>query len=128
MNVSRRNRSFATTVIAVLIASSLFAGIANADMVSTREAMGQYDRAALSNLLQTEQAQQQLLAMGVDPDRVAERVASLTNAELAHFNQQLEEGPAGSSVAGVILTLFIVFVITDMLCATDLFNFVKCIN
>jgi len=128
MHAFRQTRVFAGFFAALVMASSLLAANAHADMMSTQDAIADYDRAALTDLLQTQEAQEQLVALGADPERVAERVAHLTDAELAQFNAQLEEGAAGGNAAGVVLTVFIVFVITDMLCATDLFSFVKCIN
>ena len=49
-------------------------------------------------------------------------------AELAEFEQQLAEAPTGEGVVGIIVLFLVVFIITDMLCATDLFPFVKCIR
>jgi hypothetical protein len=52
----------------------------------------------------------------------------MTDQEVARLNQHLAELPAGGDVLGVILILFIVFIITDMLGATDIFPFVKPVN
>jgi len=105
---------------------------ANAAMVGTAEVLveqqQQVDRAQLLAMLDDQGVQQKLESLGVDRTQVAERIKSLTNAELAQFNQQLAEAPAGGSVLGIIVLLLVVFIITDMLCATDLFSFVKCIN
>ncbi len=79
-------------------------------------------------MLDREEIQAQLTAMGVDPVAAKIRVSQMNEAELAELNQRLEELPAGSDVLGVILTVFIVLVITDMLGATDVFPFVKNIN
>ena len=50
----------------------------------------------------------------------------MTDAEIAQINQRIAEMPAGgSSVLGVLLIIFIVFVITDVLGATDIFPFIK---
>ncbi|MGS7337782.1 PA2779 family protein, partial [Enterobacter kobei] len=46
----------------------------------------------------------------------------------AQFNQQLDQAPAGAGVVGIIVLFLVIFIITDMLCATNIFNFVKCIN
>jgi hypothetical protein len=52
-------------------------------------------------------------------------VASLTDAEVARINQQIEKLPAGGdSFLGILVLIFIIFVITDALGATDIFPFV----
>jgi hypothetical protein len=51
-------------------------------------------------------------------------VAALTDAEVARLNQRIAELPAGGDVLGVILLIFIIFVITDAIGATDIFPFV----
>ena len=115
----------------LLSASLLGATIAPAQaaMVGTAQAVaaqqGALDRARLASLLEREDLQAQLAAMGVDVGHARERVASLTDAEVARINLQLERLPAGSdSVLGVLLLIFIVFIITDALGATDIFPFV----
>src|SRR5690606_42009654 len=82
----------------------------------------------LMAMLEDDQVKEKLVSMGVDRDQVESRIASLTPAELAQFNQQLDQAPAGAGVVGIIVLFLVIFIITDMLCATDIFNFVKCIN
>ena len=88
-------------------------------------AQSQQSITGLQQLLQREDAQQQLLALGVRPDQVRERVASLSDSELARINQGIDTLNAGSeSVLGILLVIFIVFVITDVIGATDIFPFI----
>ena len=77
--------------------------------------------------LAAKELKQQLHALGVDAAELDDRIASLTPAEIAQLNAELAEKPAGG-VLGILLTIFVVFIFTDMLCATDIFSFVKCIN
>jgi hypothetical protein len=119
----------------LLSASLLGASIAPAQaaMVGTAQVIaaqqGSLDRARLASLLEREDLQRQLRAQGVDIQQARERVASLTDAEVARINQQFEQLPAGSdSVLGVLVLIFIVFIITDALGATDIFPFVHPIN
>ena len=62
--------------------------------------------------------------MGVDADQVKQRVAQMTDQEVATLNQRVGDLPAGGDVLGVVLLVFIVFVITDAIGATDIFPFV----
>jgi predicted PurR-regulated permease PerM len=106
--------------------------MANAAMVGTAEVLyeqqQQVDRQQLLGMLEDQGVQEKLQGMGVDRSQVEERINSLTSAELAQFNQQLSEAPAGAGVVGVIVLFLVIFIITDMLCATNIFSFVKCIN
>ena len=81
-------------------------------------------RDGLQQLFEQETAQQQLQAWGVSPDKIKSRIDSLTDAELARINQQVNDLHAGGSVLGILLVIFIVFVITDVIGATDIFPFI----
>jgi hypothetical protein len=85
-------------------------------------------RDSLQQLLSREAAQQQLLALGVDPEWVASRTDSLSDSELARINQGIEHLNAGGDVLGILLVIFIVFVITDVIGATDIFPFIHPVN
>lgn len=107
--------------------------LANAAMIGTGEVLAeqqqQVDRQQLLSMLDEQGVQEKLLSMGVDRSQVEGRINSLTSAELAQFNQQLSQAPAGASgVVGIIVLFLVIFIITDLLCATNIFNFVKCIN
>lgn len=112
----------------------LFAQIpmAQAAMIGTPEVVAEQqqkvDQKQLITMLDDQDVQKKLEAMGVDRDQVESRINSLTPAELAQFNQQLDEAPAGAGVVGIIVLFLVIFIITDMLCATNIFNFVNCIN
>ena len=127
----RTTRLLKKTGTLLLSASLLGATIAPAQaaMVGTAQVVaaqqGSLDRARLAALLEREDLQRELGAMGVDVEDARDRVAGLTDAEVARINQQLERLPAGSdSVLGVLVLIFIIFVITDALGATDIFPFV----
>ncbi len=81
-------------------------------------------RDSLQQLLARDSARQQLQALGVDPQWAAKRIDSLTESELARINQGIGELHAGGDVLGVLLVVFIVFVITDVIGATDIFPFI----
>ncbi len=86
---------------------------------------------AKTELIQTinrDDIKQQLLNMGVNPEDITSRIDLMTHEEIAQLNQQIDELPAGGDVLGVILIIFIVFVITDVIGATDIFPFIKPVN
>lgn len=101
---------------------------AYASMVSTetvlQQAQRSVDRSELLQMLDREDVQTQLQAMGVDAAAAKQRVASMTDEEIRQLNAHLSEMPAGGDALGILLFLFLVFVVTDMLGATDIFPFV----
>ncbi|GAA3590297.1 PA2779 family protein [Marinobacter sp. CA1] len=128
---TRTIRQLAPLLCLALLASMLTVP-AQAAIVGTGELIQQQhqtqSRASLSQALSQDDVRQSLKALGVSEDQVQQRIDRLTPAELASFNQQLNEAPAGEGVVGVIVLFVLVFIITDMLCATDLFPFVNCIR
>lgn len=116
-----------TTSLAGLISVSAQAGVVSTEAAIAEQRIS-YDRAQLLDLLNQEGVRQQLTDMGVEPTQVESRIASLTSEELAQLNAQLQDLPAGEGVLGLVVLIFIVFIVTDMLCATDIFPFVNCIN
>jgi len=102
----------------------LQAAIIDNDQIIT-QATPTWDRERLLEVLERQQARDQLEALGVSPEDVKKRVAQMTDTEVARLNRHLDESPAGGGVLGLLLILFIVFIITDMLGATDIFPFVK---
>lgn len=82
-------------------------------------------RSNLHQFLDQETTRQQLVAWGVSPDLVKARVDSMTDSEVARINQEINQLEAGgTSVLGVLLIIFLVFVITDVIGATNIFPFI----
>ena len=88
----------------------------------------QYDQQQLLALIERDAVQQQLQQYGVTAAEAEARINAMTHAELLAFNDALQNAPAGEGLLSTLFAVFVVFVITDMLCATDLFTFVQCIN
>jgi hypothetical protein len=101
---------------------------AYAGMTSTTTAVQQQQRelarSELLELLDRQAVQAQLQELGVDPETAKQRVATMTDEEIRQLNGHLSEMPAGEGVLGLVALIFIVFIITDMLGATDVFPFV----
>lgn len=89
------------------------------------ETPAQHTRDSLQQLFMQEQVRAQLQALGVSPEWASERARTLTDADLARINNGTGQLEAGSdSVLGILLTIFIIFVITDIIGATDIFPFI----
>jgi len=133
MNGIRRYAKQFSLVMAILMAfATTFSVSAHAGMVGTGELIQQQqvnlDRQQLLNMLEQQDVKEKLAELGVSEDQVAERIQNLTPTELADFEQQLAEAPTGEGVVGIIVLFLLVFIITDMLCATNLFSFINCIR
>lgn len=114
------------SLVVLPIGPAQAAMIGNAQIVN--EVQAELNRGEILRMLDREAAQQQLKALGVSPDMVKERVAQMTDAEVAQLNQHLADLPAGGDIWGVLLLLLIVFIITDVIGATDIFPFIKPVN
>lgn len=130
---SHTKRAWTSMVLTfVFIHTVIFSGVAQAAMVTTPQAMSiqqqQFDKAQLISALDNQQVQDKLTALGVDIEHAKERVAMMTPEEIRKANQQLESMPAGQDLIGALVLIFLVFIITDMLCATNIYSFVNCVN
>ena len=118
-------------MILVIMMAGLSSAFTQAAMVPTSEMINSngasYSTQELQAALASEGLKQQFADLGVNPSELNDRIASLTADEIQQLNAQLADQPAGG-VLGVILTIFVIFIVTDMLCATDIFGFVNCIN
>lgn len=117
-------------IISITLSLALFMlplGVAQSAMIGNAQLIGGShgaDRAALLQKLDREQVREYLSSMGVDTDQVKQRVAQMTDQEIATLNERMGDLPAGGDALGVILLVFLVFIITDALGATDIFPFV----
>lgn len=125
-------KSLSILMTALFLITSLASIQAQAGMIGTHELIAeqqvQMDRQDLQAMLEDDQVRERLQAMGVTAEQVEQRINSLTPAELAQFNAELEKAPAGAGAVGVIVLFLLVFIVTDMLCATNIYTFVNCVR
>jgi len=116
-------------VVLGLLALSLHLPAAHAGMVGTEAvvnaAQAQQDRERLRSALSRDDVQAQLLARGVDPAQAQARVDSLTDEEMQTLATHMDQLPAGGSVVGALVLIFLVLLVTDLLGLTNVFPFVK---
>ena len=129
------NQFFGKRLGAALCALTLLCSAtlpAQAAMVGTDQvlsaARADVNRADLVRMLDRAEVQDELRAMGVDPSMAKERVERMTDAEVAQLQGQLDQLPAGGDVLSVLLIVFLVFVITDVIGATDIFPFIHSVE
>jgi hypothetical protein len=124
--------SFHRLIAAALIPCMLLAGVpmaAQAAIVSTEQAMatstGHADRERVGHFFAREDVQAALQAQGVDVNDAIERVKAMSDAEVAQLADRVDQAPAGAGVVGVLLTVFVVLVVTDLLGWTSVFPFTR---
>lgn len=125
-------KSVAIVLSAQLVLATQAVTMAQAEMLGTDVAIGKYsalaDRAVLLDTLQKQEIQDQIVALGVDPAEAGARLAALSDAEIASIMTQMEQDNAGADIVGTLFSVFVILLVTDLLCFTNLFSFTRCIR
>jgi hypothetical protein len=126
----KHSKSLMASILSmVILVSSVLSVSVHADYIDNPELFtseqNQLDKAQLKDFFSTAEAQEKLIEMGVPPKLAMERIDQLTPQEVAQFNQDVENMPAGSGVLGIIVLFAVIFIITDVIGATDIFPFIK---
>ena len=103
------------------------AGIVATDQVLSHELAGQ-DRARISAFIDREDVLAQLQQQGVTAGEAKARVNALTDEEAHKIAGKLDQLPAGGDILGLLFTIFIVLLVTDILGLTKVFPFTRPIN
>lgn len=106
--------------------------IAQAGMIGTQEVVEdstvEAERERIQAMLQREDVRAKLTELGVEPERVENRVAALSDAEVQQLSQRMDQLPAGEGLIETVLVMgvfvFLVLLVTDILGFTDVFPFV----
>lgn len=119
-------RSICVHVLAASLLLVTSGQMAHAGLVSTEQARAESSREVVLSQVQSKLAADNVRAafarLGVPEDRVAERVAALTDAELAQINTELDKLPTGAGVVEVVGVVFIVLLILELVGVIDIFN------
>ena len=104
-----------------------FQSVASATVIGTQEYLRSADRSQQVTRVQAALARQdvrnELVRLGVDPVAASERVASLSDNELATVSGKLDALPAGGdSFLAVVGIVFIVLLILDLTGVIHIFN------
>ena len=128
-----RTKRWATMLVGASLSFAGFVQTAQATLVSTEQvaaSQGVYSAEALrsqvTDALARADVRAALAERGVSPEQVQERVASLTDAEVAQMAQQIDSAPAGANdILGTIVFIFLVLLVTDILGLTKVFPFTR---
>lgn len=132
MHRSKAGKTLSLILSALVMWSGLLLSSANAGVVSSSDMLVEQhqfeSKQSVKDFLDRDDVKQQLVELGVSPADVDSRIDAMTADELAELNATLQDAPAGAGLVGVVLTIFIVFVITDVIGATDIFPFIRPVN
>jgi hypothetical protein len=125
-----------TSLVAACISFAGFMQTAQATLVTTEQVAateGVRSATAQRDMLNAALARADVAAglaeRGVSVEQARARVAALTDDEVAVVAQAIDTAPAGAAdVLGILLTVFVVLLITDILGFTKVFPFTRAIR
>jgi len=102
----------------------------SAAMITTLQTVNPVKSANVSNtngiqLINRAELTRELILLGVAPEHVKNRLASMTDVEITALTSEISELPAGGDALTIIAVVFLVLLFTDIAGYTDLFPFVK---
>jgi len=126
---SRFMRMTSRLLIASVLSLSLplqstYAGMVETDKVAA-SAQSQTERERIRTFLDREDVRKGLQTQGVDANAAKARVAALTDEEVHKIAGKLDQMPAGGDILGILFTVFIVLLVTDILGFTKVFPFTR---
>lgn len=128
-------KTFKRFVASLLIISTTCLGLpmtAQASIVPTEDALqapsGSPARERVAAFLQREDIAKAIQAQGVSSQATLERVNAMTDAEVDQLAQRIDRAPAGGDVLGVLFTVFIILLVTDILGLTKVFPFTRSVR
>ncbi len=86
------------------------------------------ERARVNAFLQRADIRQALQAQGVQSDAALERVNAMSDAEVAQLAGRIDQAPVGGDVLGLLFTVFIILLVTDILGLTKVFPFTRSVR
>jgi len=89
---------------------------------------GSDSRARVNAFFARADVRQALVQQGVDAEAAVARVDAMSGAEVAELAGRIDQAPAGGDVLGMVFTIFIVLLVTDILGLTKVFPFTRSIR
>ena len=96
------------------------------DTTSTRSAA--LNRAQVNTFLARDDVHQGLQAQGIELEAARSRVNAMSDAEVEELAGRVDQVPAGGDVLGLLFTVFIVLLVTDILGLTKVFPFTRSVR
>lgn len=114
-------------MLSLVVPSSAFAAMVETDK-AVDHALVDQGRAKIMAVVNREEVRTQLLSHGVTADQAKARVNALSDDEVLQVSGKMDQLPAGGDVLGLLFTVFIVLLVTDILGFTKVFPFTRSIR
>jgi hypothetical protein len=132
----KRTTRWITCIAAACLSFAGFMQSAQATLVTTEQvaaSQGVHSATAQRDFVNATLARADVAAglaeRGVSVEQARARVAALTDDEVATVAQTIETAPAGADdILGVLVTIFIILLITDILGLTKVFPFTRSVR
>ncbi len=85
-------------------------------------------RDTVNQFLARDEVRQAMLGQGVTSQAAMERVAAMSDSEVAQLAGRIDQAPAGGDVLGILFTVFIVLLVTDIMGLTKVFPFTRSVR
>lgn len=130
--MTRLRRGIASLLVAS-VACTGFLHTAQATLIGTEQvaqasANRTDDRARIDSALARADVRERLQDLGVDPQQATDRIAALTDEEAARLAGSLDNAPAGGSIVGAIVFVFVLLLVTDILGLTKVYPFTRSVR
>lgn len=99
--------------------------VTTGEFISSSAPAASPDRERVGRFLARDDVRQALQAQGVSPQAAIERVQAMSDAEVEQLAGRIDQAPAGGDVLGVLFTVFIVLLVTDIMGLTKVFPFTR---
>lgn len=125
MRASKTNGAVALISMICLFTVSLMqpataAVIGTSDLLRSEARQAQVED--IQRILQRDRVRAQLLAFGVAPEDVMDRVAALTDEEITELQARIEQLPAGAGALELIGAVFLILLILEVVGVINIFN------
>ncbi len=122
-------------ILSLVLSITLFAQVSWAQMASTEAVLEQpttiSSHEKVNQFIAREDVVKTFANMGVDPTTLEQRVALMSDDEIAAVSSQIDTLPAGGDfggLVGAVVFVFIVLLITDILGFTKIFGFTRSVR
>ncbi|MDD5336124.1 MAG: PA2779 family protein [Rhodoferax sp.] len=121
-----------SSCLIVCLTASGFPLTAQASIVATDEivaaGVSSANRTKVGAFLERDDVRQAMQAQGVSPLAASQRVEAMSDAEVAQLAGRIDQAPAGGEVVGVLFTVFIILLVTDIMGLTKVFPFTRSVR
>ena len=111
------------TAILIFGMGQATAGVYSSEQVIANQQFN-FNKQQVLSYVDSAEVQNKLIELGVSPADAKQRIANMTAEELSALNSQMNEMPAGG-IVGVVVTVLVVVVVTDLMGLTDVYPFIN---